>query len=40
MDAIAMTVDSSGKMNTDFDYAKVIENQIDYEENWEKKHLV
>ena len=38
--AIAMTVESSGKMYTDFDYANVIEDQIEYEKNWEEKHLI
>lgn len=38
--AIAMTVESNGKMYTDFDYTNIIEDQIEYVENWEKKHLI
>lgn len=38
--AIAMTVDSDGRMDTYFDYTNVIEDQIEYEQNWEKKHLI
>lgn len=36
--AIVIIVDSSGKMNTNFDYAKVIEDQIDYEEGKQKEN--
>ena len=40
--AMAMIVDSNGKMTTDFDYANAneIDDMIDYQINWEKKHLV
>lgn len=38
--AMAMVVDTNGKMITDFDYPNTIDDQIEYQNDWEKKHLI
>lgn len=38
--AMAMIVDSNGKMTTDFDYTNQINDPIEYQNNWEEKHLI
>lgn len=37
---LSMTVDSEGKMKTDFDYTDISNDVITYEEEWKKKYLV
>lgn len=37
---LSMTVDSDGKMKTDFDYTDISNDVITYEEEWKKKYLV
>lgn len=37
---LSMTVDSEGKMKTDFDYTDISNDVIAYEEEWKKKYLV
>ena len=37
---LSMTVDSDGKMKTDFDYTDISNDVITYEEAWKKKYLV
>lgn len=36
----SMTVDSDGKMKTDFDYTDISNDVIEYEEHWKEKYLV
>ena len=37
---LSMTVDSDGKMKTDFDYTDISNDVITYEDEWMKKYLV
>lgn len=37
---LSMTVDSDGKMKTDFDYTDISNDVITYEDEWKKKYLV
>ncbi len=37
--ALTMSVDSDGRMKSEFDYTDFSENSVDYEMNWKKRYI-